>query len=254
MALQDKMRAIASEIRRIRGIRDELTLDGIARQLEGITVRPAQTVTPGLTAGTIGAGQYLAGAQTVAPITGELLARLDPDFVAGNVKEGVGLFGLTGTFAGGGEPFAETFTFTPAAAGNAVLKAGFSKKPLLIAAIDCRVMDQSIPGMYYKGLGCVCILRHFPNEDAGQASTNYYFNGSNMSSPSASQFRQATHTASLSAAESASANYHSLFVTGASLESAQLCAKCGSGSNSNYPFEIGQTYYGVILYDRGDAE
>lgn len=219
-----------------------------------IPSKSAATYTPSLSAQTISAGQYLSGKQTISAVTKELLANLDADFVAGNIKKDVDLFGLIGTLeGGGGESFAETFTLTPAAAGNAVLKTGFSKKPILIAAIDRRVMDQSISGMYYKGLGCVCILRHFPNEDAGQASTNYYFNGSNMSSPSASQFRQATQTSTLSAAESASSNYHSLFVTGTSLESAKLYAKCGSGGNGSYPFEIGRTYYGVILYDRGNA-
>lgn len=48
---------------------------------------------------------------TVAPVTKELLATLDADFVASNIKDGVSLFGLLGTFSGGGGT-TETWTFT----------------------------------------------------------------------------------------------------------------------------------------------
>ena len=54
----------------------------------------ATTITPGTAAKTaISAGTYAAGAATVAG---------DANLVAGNIKEGVNIFGVTGSFAGGG--------------------------------------------------------------------------------------------------------------------------------------------------------
>lgn len=53
-----------------------------------VTVRAAQTYTPGTSAQTITAGQYLTGTQTIQG---------DSSLVAGNIKSGVSIFGVTGT-------------------------------------------------------------------------------------------------------------------------------------------------------------
>ena len=53
-----------------------------------ITSKSAQTYTPGTTDQTIAAGQYLSGAQTISG---------DADLVSGNIKDGVNIFGVTGT-------------------------------------------------------------------------------------------------------------------------------------------------------------
>lgn len=55
-----------------------------------ITSKAAATYTPGTTAQTIAAGQYLSGAQTIAG---------DTDLVAGNIVKGKEIFGVTGTFS-----------------------------------------------------------------------------------------------------------------------------------------------------------
>lgn len=52
----------------------------------------AQTITPGTAAKTIAAGRYLTGAQTIQG---------DADLIAANIKSGVNIFGVTGTFVGG---------------------------------------------------------------------------------------------------------------------------------------------------------
>ncbi len=57
-----------------------------------IASKGAATYTPGTTDQTITAGQYLSGAQTISG---------DADLVAGNIKTGVGIFGVTGTFGDG---------------------------------------------------------------------------------------------------------------------------------------------------------
>lgn len=57
-------------------------------------------------------GKHLSSVQ-VQPITNELLTSLDGDFIADNIADGVDLFGLVGTLAGGGAQIATgTFTLT----------------------------------------------------------------------------------------------------------------------------------------------
>ena len=56
-----------------------------------VTTKTAATITPGTSDQTIAAGTYLTGAQTIAG---------DADLVAGNIKSGVQIFGVTGTYTG----------------------------------------------------------------------------------------------------------------------------------------------------------
>lgn len=70
----------------------------------------AQTITPGTADKTIASGKYLTGTQTI---------KGDANLVAGNIKSGVSIFGVAGSYAGsgtsgsGGAQIA-TGTFTPA--------------------------------------------------------------------------------------------------------------------------------------------
>lgn len=60
-----------------------------------VTRKAAATYTPGTADQTIASDQYLAGAQTV---------KGDTNLVAGNIKSGVTIFGVTGTHSGGTTP------------------------------------------------------------------------------------------------------------------------------------------------------
>lgn len=60
--------------------------------INGITAKSAATITPTTTAQTISAGQYLSGAQTIAG---------DSNLVAGNIAQGVSIFGVQGSHVGG---------------------------------------------------------------------------------------------------------------------------------------------------------
>lgn len=87
--------------------------DGTKSSTKQLTVQEAQTITPSLSEQIIASGRYLTGTQTISAITKELLASLDSDFIADNIAEGVDLFGLVGTLAGGGAQIATgTFTLT----------------------------------------------------------------------------------------------------------------------------------------------
>lgn len=70
-----------------------------------IQSKAAQTYTPGTASQTVPGGVYLSGDQTVAG---------DANLVAGNIKSGVTIFGVTGTLSGGG-PTIHTGTTVPAA-------------------------------------------------------------------------------------------------------------------------------------------
>lgn len=59
----------------------------------GVTKKSARTYTPGTADQTIAAGQYLSGAQTI---------KGDANLVAGNIKSGVSIFGVAGTYVGSG--------------------------------------------------------------------------------------------------------------------------------------------------------
>lgn len=54
-----------------------------------IASQAAQTITPGTTKKTIAAGKYLSGAQTIAG---------DTNLIANNIKSGISIFGVTGTY------------------------------------------------------------------------------------------------------------------------------------------------------------
>ena len=60
--------------------------------INSITAKSAATITPTTTAQTISAGQYLSGAQTIAG---------DANLVAGNIAQGVSIFGVQGSHVGG---------------------------------------------------------------------------------------------------------------------------------------------------------
>ena len=60
-----------------------------------LTTQAAQTITPGTSNKTIASGRYLTGTQTI---------KGDANLVAGNIKKGVSIFGVTGTHEGGTTP------------------------------------------------------------------------------------------------------------------------------------------------------
>lgn len=68
-----------------------------------VTTKAAATITPGTTNQTIASGTYLTGTQTISG---------DANLVAGNIKSGTSIFGVTGTYSGGGSVQYETKTAT----------------------------------------------------------------------------------------------------------------------------------------------
>lgn len=72
----------------------QVTVNAVSKTYvgSGVTKKSAATYTPGTSDQSIASGQYLSGTQTI---------KGDANLVAGNIKSGVNIFGVTGTYAGG---------------------------------------------------------------------------------------------------------------------------------------------------------
>lgn len=73
----------------------QVTVNAVSKTYvgSGVTKKSAATYTPKTSDQSIAASQYLSGAQTI---------KGDANLVAGNIKSGVSIFGVTGTYTGGG--------------------------------------------------------------------------------------------------------------------------------------------------------
>lgn len=73
----------------------QVTVNAVSKTYvgSGVTKKSAATYIPKTTDQSIASGQYLSGTQTI---------KGDANLVAGNIKSGVSIFGVTGTYTGGG--------------------------------------------------------------------------------------------------------------------------------------------------------
>lgn len=85
-----------------------------------VTTKAAATITPGTTNQTIASGTYLTGTQTISG---------DANLVAGNIKSGTSIFGVTGTYSGGGTLTVATKTATLSAVGQTLSFTSLSGTP-----------------------------------------------------------------------------------------------------------------------------
>ena len=81
------------------GTAGTITVSGSATKQ--LTTQAAQTITPGTSNKTIASGRYLTGTQTI---------KGDANLVAGNIKSGVSIFGVAGTYADGSEDLSAELT------------------------------------------------------------------------------------------------------------------------------------------------
>ena len=77
----------------------------------GVTKKAAATYTPGTSNQTIAANQYLSGVQTI---------KGDSNLVAGNIRSGVSIFGVTGNVVASTTPKMQSKTVTPKSASQTV--------------------------------------------------------------------------------------------------------------------------------------
>ena len=94
-----------------------LTLDQMTSAVSNITTKVAATITPSTTNQTIVAGTYLTGTQTISG---------DSNLVATNIKHGVNLFNVTGTFG----LRIGTATASPSSRTQTITFTGLAAEPL----------------------------------------------------------------------------------------------------------------------------
>ena len=137
-----------------------------------IPTKSAQTYTPGTSNQTISAGRYLSGAQTILG---------DSDLVAGNIRSGVNIFGVTGTFEGGKELLTVDISSNPVQVGLQGLTNNFIFT--FDVALDTSNDLFGIVGYFYKyqtGNAWISYLHNNParqmvTQDASGSRTAYYY-------------------------------------------------------------------------------
>lgn len=106
----------------------------------GVTRKAAQTYTPSTTVQTIAANQYLSGAQTIAG---------DADLVAANIRSGVEIFGVTGTYGGSssGSVSLQSKTVTPSETSQTIAPdSGYDGlSSVTVDAISAQYVGSDIP-------------------------------------------------------------------------------------------------------------
>lgn len=136
------------------------TAGGTKSGTKQLTVQAAQTITPGTSDKTIASGRYLTGTQTI---------KGDANLKAENIKEGVSIFGVTGSLAAGGSGGAdnlrvEVIDFVPASTITARSGGTFLCETTIedVTAIGCiRQTTESSYGSGYKALVTNEMLSHF---------------------------------------------------------------------------------------------
>lgn len=91
---------------------------GTKSSTKQLTIKSASTITPSTSSQTIASGTYLTGTQTI---------KGDSNLVAGNIKSGTSIFGVTGTYVGSGSGGIDTSDATAAADDIAKDKTAYVK-------------------------------------------------------------------------------------------------------------------------------
>lgn len=104
----------------------------------GITQKSAATITPSTSNQTIASGTYLSGTQTI---------KGDSNLVAGNIKSGVSIFGVTGSYTGSGSSSTST-TMKSGTTTSATINTGLSSIRAIVIYKDSLSATGLIQGVY----------------------------------------------------------------------------------------------------------
>lgn len=131
----------------------------------GVTKKAATTYTPGTSNQTIGANQYLSGAQTI---------KGDSNLVAGNIRSGVSIFGVTGTVVAASSPNLQTKTVTPRTSSQTIKPdSGYDGLKQVTVSGDANLVSGNIiSGKTIFGVpGSVVIQRYYTGSSVPSSST-----------------------------------------------------------------------------------
>lgn len=123
----------------------QVTVDAISSTYigSGVTKKSAATYTPGTSDQTIVSGQYLNGTQTI---------KGDPNLVAGNIKSGVSIFGVSGSYVGSGGSSGGLVMKTGTTT-SATIETGLSSIKMLVIYTDSFSSTGFIQGTYVTDEG-----------------------------------------------------------------------------------------------------
>lgn len=130
----------------------------------GVTKKSAATYTPGTSNQTIGANQYLSGAQTI---------KGDSNLVARNIRSGVSIFGVTGTVVAASSPNLQSKTVTPGTSSQTVRPdSGYDGLSQVVVSGDYDLVSGNIiSGKTIFGVpGSVVIQRYYTGSSAPSSS------------------------------------------------------------------------------------
>lgn len=130
----------------------------------GIAKKAAAIYTPGTSNQTIGANQYLSGAQTI---------KGDSNLVAGNIRSGVSIFGVTGTVVAASSPNLQSKTVTPGTSSQTVRPdSGYDGLSQVVVSGDYDLVSGNIiSGKTIFGVpGSVVIQRYYTGSSAPSSS------------------------------------------------------------------------------------
>lgn len=104
----------------------------------GVTQKSAATITPSTSNQTIASGTYLSGTQTI---------KGDSNLVAGNIKSGVSIFGVSGSYTGSGSSSTST-TMKSGTTTSATINTGLSSIRAIVIYKDSLSATGLIQGVY----------------------------------------------------------------------------------------------------------
>lgn len=129
-----------------------------------VTKKSSQTYTPGTSNQTIGSGQYLSGTQTI---------KGDSNLVAGNIRSGVSIFGVTGTVVAASSPNLQTKTVTPRTSSQTVKPdSGYDGLSQVTVSGDSNLVSGNIiSGKSIFGVaGSVVVQKYYTGSSAPSSS------------------------------------------------------------------------------------
>ena len=130
----------------------------------GVPKKSAAIYTPGTSNQTIEANQYLSGAQTI---------RGDRNLVAGNIRSGVSIFGVTGTVVEASSPNLQAKTVTPGTSSQTVRPdSGYDGLSQVVVSGDTNLVSGNIiSGKTIFGVpGSVVIQRYYTGSSEPSSS------------------------------------------------------------------------------------
>lgn len=144
----------------------KVTVDAISNTHvgSGVPKKSAAIYTPGTSNQTIGANQYLSGAQTI---------KGDRNLVAENIRSGVSIFGVTGTVVEASSPNLQAKTVTPGTSSQTVRPdSGYDGLSQVVVSGDTNLVSGNIiSGKTIFGVpGSVVIQRYYTGSSEPSSS------------------------------------------------------------------------------------